>query len=116
MATIDIQAARTSLQESRAKLVHQLEELGATESGDLTGEVDYGDGFADSAAATAERTEVLGLVDTLKGQLDAVDAALARIDAGNYGTCVSCGKDIDPDRLSFRPESISCVDCKSKNR
>ena len=112
--TIDIASAKTALDEERAKLVHQLEELGATESGDLTGEVDYGDGFADSAAATAERTEVIGIVEALKVQLDAVDAALARIDEGVYGTCANCGSDIGAARLEFRPSSIYCVDCKSK--
>lgn len=114
MTTIDITAAKTNLESARARLVHQLEEMGATETGDLTGEVQYGDGFADAAAATAERTEILGLVDTIKGQLDAVDAALDRIRDGKYGTCVHCGKEIDAARLEFRPESISCVDCKSK--
>ncbi len=114
MTTIDTTAAKTTLESARARLVHQLEEMGATESGDLTGEVQYGDGFADAAAATAERTEILGLVDTLKGQLDAVDAALERIRDGKYGVCVHCGKEIDAARLEFRPESISCVDCKSK--
>ncbi|HEY5684715.1 MAG TPA: TraR/DksA C4-type zinc finger protein [Acidimicrobiia bacterium] len=114
MTTIDTTAAKNALVATRAKLVHQLEDMGATETGDLTGDVQYGDGFADAAAATAERTEVLGLVDTLKTQLDAVDAALVRISEGQYGICVHCGKEIEAARLEFRPESISCVDCKSK--
>lgn len=114
MTTYDTDQAHERLQSERARLVHQLEELGATESGDLTGEVEFGDGFADAGAATAERTEVLGLVDTLKSQLDAVDAALARIEAGNYGICATCGQPIDPARLEARPASIHCVDCKSK--
>jgi RNA polymerase-binding transcription factor DksA len=74
----------------------------------------FGDGFADAGAATAERTEVIGLVDTIKGQLDGVDAALARITEGKYGICVNCGKEIDPARMEARPESIYCVDCKAK--
>ena len=114
MTTVDIPTAKAALDEERARLVHQLEELGATESGDLTGEVDYGDGFADAAAATAERTEVIGLVDTLKLQLDDVDAALQRIADGAYGICAECGSDIGTARLEFRPASIYCVDCKSK--
>lgn len=112
--TIDIDAARTALSEEREKLVHQLLELGATESGELTGDVDYGDGFADAAAATAERTEVLGLVETLKKTLTDVDSALARLDEGKYGTCDQCGKDIGAARMEARPTSTMCVDCKSK--
>jgi RNA polymerase-binding transcription factor DksA len=105
---------RELLEAERGRLLHQLAELGANEEGELTGEVQFGDGFADAGAATAERTEVIGLVDTLKGQLDAVDAALGRIANGTYGTCASCGKPIDPVRLEARPESIYCVDCKRR--
>jgi DnaK suppressor protein len=108
--------AEARLREERSHLVHQLEELGANESGELTGKVDFGEGFADAAAATAERTEVIGLVDSLKVMLDAVDAALAKVADGTYGTCAKCGKEIGTARLEFRPESILCVDCKSKSR
>jgi len=109
---IDIAAAE--LKAERKKLVHQLKELGADESGDLTGEVDYGEGFADAAAATAERSEVLGLVENLMSMLNDVDAAIAKVEDGTYGVCESCGKQIGADRLEFRPTSTRCVDCKSK--
>ncbi|MDH4118729.1 MAG: TraR/DksA family transcriptional regulator [Acidimicrobiia bacterium] len=112
---IDTASAKQSLIDERQRLVHQLEELGATESGDLRADVDYGDGFADAGAATAERTERLGLAETLKAQLDAVDAALARIEEGNYGVCASCGTEIPAARLEARPASILCVDCKTRH-
>ena len=113
MTTVDRDKATATLEAERERLVHQLAELGANEEGDLTGDVDFGDAFADAAAATAERTETLGIVDALKHQLDDVDAALAKIDAGTYGTCEKCGKDIGEARLEFRPASILCVDCKN---
>ena len=109
-----IESAKATLCEERGRLVRQLAEYGANEVGDLTGDVDFGDGFADSAAATAERTELIGLVDSLKTALDAVDAALARIEEGKYGICLRCGSEIGVARLEFRPESILCVDCKSR--
>ena len=114
MTAINLDLARTELEATRARLVHQLAELGSEESGELRSDLVFGDGFADAGAATAERTEVIGLVDTIKGQLDGVDAALARITEGKYGTCVDCGKEIDPARMEARPESIYCVDCKAK--
>lgn len=114
MSTIDITRARAALEAERDRLIHQLQELGATESGELRTDVEFGDGFADAGAATAERTELLGLVDTLKSQLEGVEAALARIERGTYGLCVTCGQEIPPARLEARPESISCVDCKSR--
>lgn len=112
--TLDIAAAEKALREEREHLVHQLDELGAAESGDLRSDLDFGGSFADAAAVTAERTEVLGLVESLKSQLEGVDVALAHIDAGTYGKCDNCGQDIGADRLAFRPASIFCVDCKSR--
>ncbi len=112
---LDIAAAEKALREERESIVHQMEELGATETGDLTGDVNYGDGFSDAGAATAERTEVMGVVDALRGQVEGIDAALARIEEGTYGTCASCGNEIGAARLEFRPSSILCVSCKSKH-
>lgn len=111
--TLDIAKAERGLKQEREAVVHQMHELGATESGDLTGDVDYGDGFSDAGAATAERTEVMGVIEALKTQLDGIDAALEQIAAGTYGTCITCGNEIGADRLEFRPSSIQCVTCKS---
>lgn len=111
---INIESARVGLEQARVRLVRQLAELGSEETGELRPDMVFGDGFADAGAATAERTEVLGLVDTLKGQLDDVDAALARLAKGKYGICANCGKPIDPARMDARPESVLCVNCKNK--
>jgi RNA polymerase-binding protein DksA len=114
MSTATYPDAEPLLLEARARLLHQLFELGADETGELSTEVEYGDGFADAAAATAERTETLGLVDSLKKNLEDVDRALARLAEGLYGVCVACGRKIGDDRLAIRPESTYCVECKAK--
>jgi len=113
---MEFDGARTALMQEREKLVRQLEELGATESGDLRSDLEFGDGFADAGAATAERTEVLGLVESLKGQLTSVDGALVKIEDGTYGFCDNCGKPISEVRLEARPASVLCFDCKSQRR
>lgn len=114
--SLDIESAEKALRKEREHLVHQLEELGAAESGDLRSDIDFGGSFADAASVTAERTEVLGLVESLKNQLDAVDSALAHIEAGTYGTCDNCGNAIGADRLEFRPASVLCINCKNASR
>ncbi len=96
----------------RIALVGQLKELGANERGELTGEMEFDDAFADAGAATGELNETLSIISNLKTELDDIDAALAKLDAGTYGTCVDCGKQIDAARLEFRPNSIRCVTCK----
>lgn len=109
---IDLVSVVAALEDERAKLLHQLGELGATESGELTGEVDFGEGFADAAAATAERAEVMGIVENVRELLGEVDAALAKVEDGSYGVCEFCGKDIPAVRMEYRPTSRSHVDCK----
>ncbi len=113
---MDFDGARTTLANEREKLIRQLDELGATETGDLRSDLEFGDGFADAGAATAERTEVLGLVESLKRQLNSVDKALVKIDDGTYGSCDNCGQPIPPARLEARPASILCIDCKNQRR
>ena len=109
----DYSAAKCLLLDQREKLVRQLTELGATEAGDLRRDLDFGEGFSDAAAMTAERTEVLGLVETALNRLREVDAALVRIEDGSYGVCAQCGSVISPQRMEARPVSALCVKCKS---
>jgi RNA polymerase-binding transcription factor len=114
MTSVDTTIIEKSLRDERARLVHQLEELGAAETGDLRSDIDFGGSFADAASVTAERTETLGLVESLKSQLDDVDRALNHIEQGTYGICDNCGEPISKTRLEARPASVLCVDCKSK--
>ncbi len=110
--TINESAIRAALDDEKAKLIHQLEELGATSDGDLRKDLDLGEGFADAAAITAERSEILGLIERMVVELRSVEDALTRLDEGTYGTCVNCGQPIPAERLEFRPNSTFCVDCK----
>lgn len=52
-------------------------------------------------------------VADLKDTITEVDAALARIDAGTYGTCARCGTAIPEERLELRPFAATCVACSS---
>jgi RNA polymerase-binding transcription factor len=116
MPNVDREQVAATLEAERSRVLHQLHELGADESGDLTGEVEFGDAFADAGAATAERTETMGIVGTLKTRLGEVDAALGKLADGTFGVCSSCGKEIEPDRLAHRPTSVKCVRCKAGGR
>lgn len=116
MPHVDREQVASILEAERSTVLHQLRELGADASGDLTGEVDFGAAFADAGAATAERTETMGIVETLKSRLDEVDAALGKLADGTFGICSTCGKEIEQDRLLHRPTSIKCVSCKTAGR
>ncbi|WP_324276881.1 TraR/DksA family transcriptional regulator [Blastococcus brunescens] len=47
----------------------------------------------------------------LKATIEQIDAALARIDAGTYGRCTGCQREIPEERLELRPFAGTCVAC-----
>ena len=44
-------------------------------------------------------------------ELKRIDAALQRIEDGEYGRCVNCGEKIGAKRLKLDPTVPVCIDC-----
>ena len=105
---VDPVAARASLHAERGRL---LDELG--EPIENPGQMTYG---SQAAAATQvfEQQRDLALRERSRAELTRVDAALRALDQGTYGTCVSCGKPIAPERLEAIPWASTCIDCARK--
>jgi RNA polymerase-binding transcription factor DksA len=55
--------------------------------------------------------EALQLQGDAERELAEIDAALARIDAGSYGSCERCGGAIGRSRLRALPEIRFCASC-----
>lgn len=65
--------------------------------------------LADIASAAVDAdVEVL---ETEQNILDQINAALARIEAGQFGQCDNCGKAISEERLKAIPYVATCVSC-----
>ena len=47
-------------------------------------------------------------------QLRRIQAALARIDADEYGRCQSCDEEIPAKRLEVDPTALYCIQCASE--
>ncbi len=58
-----------------------------------------------------ERQQVAALRDAARAHLAELDAALARVDAGTYGRCATCGGRIAPERLDALPGTATCIAC-----
>jgi RNA polymerase-binding transcription factor DksA len=65
--------------------------------------------LADVASETAEREAELSLLATVTAELGSVWAALARLNAGTFGTCIECGAAIGDARLRAVPAADYCV-------
>jgi len=66
--------------------------------------------LADMATVTFDRELDEGLEEGAQQRLAQIDRALARLDAGTYGSCERCGRPIAEERLRARPWATLCID------
>ena len=67
--------------------------------------------LADLGTDAFEEEMTLGLLENQEQTLDQTRAALARLDAGTYGRCEECGREIGRERLNALPHTPHCIDC-----
>lgn len=91
--TADWSAIRAQLEEQRADCVQQREQA-----------------LAECATSVPDPVALRRSSD-LQDTIEEIDAALARIEAGTYGSCTACGSAIPQERLEFRPMARCCVAC-----
>lgn len=113
MTKLDFDALRQRLLTEREELMHDGETT-AEERGVVTldqtsvGRLSRMDALQNQAmqVETERRREV---------ELQRIDAALKRMDDGDFGYCVSCGEEIPPKRIDMDPATPVCVDCAHKS-
>jgi len=98
---------RIALETERARLLDEVGE--AIETPD---QMTYGSQAA-AASQVFEQQRDLALRDRSLQHLDLVDAAIARLDDGTYGTCLRCGQPIPEGRLEALPWAAHCIACQT---
>ena len=73
---------------------------------------DTGDSV-DQASQSIEKELLFELSDNERVTLDQIEAALRKMDKGNYGLCESCRKPIGKARLEALPFARYCISCQS---
>ena len=61
-------------------------------------------------AVTALEADVR-VLETEQSILEEIEAALARVEQGNYGLCLACGSPIADERLDSLPQTPMCISC-----
>ena len=104
------------LQEQRTALLAQLAALrGGTVGRAEASAAHFSDTKEDSRAQLETERDLEFALDARESaELDAVDAALKRIEDGSYGVCADCGCDIPAARLHAAPEKLRCISCQDK--
>ena len=101
----DYSAIKTKLLAKQQELSDRIKATQATEGHE-------GEEGLDSNAQLWEVSEIRdGLDDEAAQELNQVNDALARLDAGEYGNCTSCGNPIGEARLEAMPFATLCIDC-----
>lgn len=67
--------------------------------------------LADAAPENIETD--IQVIETERGLLDQVQAALNRLDDGTFGQCEGCGGSIGEERLEAIPYASRCIHCAS---
>jgi DnaK suppressor protein len=95
---------REQLEGELARLRGQIATLDSGE-----GSLSYDENFADSGQVAAEQGENKALLMQLNEQLDEVEHALAKFQAGTYGLCERCNQPIAEARLEAMPATRFCI-------
>jgi len=70
--------------------------------------------FEEGAQTEHEAFTLSRLGETQRREIVQIDAALARLDAGEYGSCADCDQEIDPRRLKALPYALLCAECATR--
>ncbi|MBI4556194.1 MAG: TraR/DksA C4-type zinc finger protein [Candidatus Hydrogenedentes bacterium] len=101
-------AERDRLSEGIRKIEEEtLYESTRDNTGDLTS-------YAEVGTDNFERETALNIATGESNWLRDVNDALRRIEAGSYGMCEGCNKEIPKKRLEVFPAAKFCVECQSK--
>jgi DnaK suppressor protein len=111
---MDATTARARLTERLAELDRSTEQLSSEDAGmdvDLS-HVHQHPGDQGTEVADFERESAV--IEAAQNDRGEIEAALARIDAGTYGRCIDCGKEIPEGRLEIKPEAARCLEDQAK--
>jgi DnaK suppressor protein len=112
---------RSRLNSDREQALGQIAELERDFTAIVASSADGSAGSDDEhdpegATVAFERQHVAALLSQARAHLDAIDAALRKVDSGIYEICDICGDSIGAERLVARPAALTCVRCAGKRR
>jgi RNA polymerase-binding protein DksA len=116
-ATLDTEHFKARLLDERRRAQEALDyihEENRSQLEDEREEIQSDNHPGDMATSTFDRELDATLEGNEERLLQAIDAALRRIEDGIYGTCQNCGQPIGEERLEALPWTTRCIDCKRR--
>lgn len=108
---LDLEKYRKRLLEEQAKLNEEIGPVtrlseSAPDDGPIT--------TADAPVIDEVQDVQNRVLDIKTHRLQQINAALQSMDDGAYGTCIRCGKEIEPRRLDADPAALTCIEDAKK--
>ena len=121
MQVTEPEAAKSRLNFDREQTLGQIADLEREFAAIVASAADGSAGSDDEhdpegATVAFERQHIAALITREHEHLDAIDAALRKVDSGIYEICDRCGEPIGEERLAARPASLICVRCAQRRR
>ena len=69
--------------------------------------------MTDQASAESDRNFLLRIRDRERKLILKINEVLLKVDDGTYGVCELCEELISEQRLTARPETTQCIECKT---
>ncbi len=116
MTSVDTSRFREALLEERQRVMAAIQNLHDDHPGSISDETGedavFDNHLADTATETYDRELDYTLEENSGHVLTEIEAALTRIEAGTYGICTNCVKQIPEERLEALPWATLCIDCQ----
>jgi DnaK suppressor protein len=106
----ELEEARSELRRRRKAILEATRDAGAEHAALLGAE--RGQELEEEAQAEQGLVDLERLGDAERLELRRIDAAMARLEEGGYGTCAACGASIEPRRLRALPWAVRCAGCE----
>jgi RNA polymerase-binding transcription factor len=111
MNAFDLAQVRLRLQHRRREI---LETSRRTAGGiDQLRQAERDPEIEEASQSEQQQYDLAQLNEVEQREIAQIDAAIARLEEGEYGTCRGCGEDIDSSRLAASPFVLDCADCAS---
>ncbi|HZD00430.1 MAG TPA: TraR/DksA C4-type zinc finger protein [Actinomycetes bacterium] len=106
---------RTRLEQERERLQAVQRDLQGdpettTDAGSVGELSTYDQHPGDIGSEVFEHEKNVSILEQVEAELRDVDAAMQRLEAGEYGRCQACGRQIEPARLEQRPFARFCLE------
>jgi DnaK suppressor protein len=111
---MDATTARTRLQDRLTELDRSAAVLIAEDAGSDVNLSHVTQHPGDQGTEVADFERENAVIEAAQSDRGEIEAALARIEAGTFGRCIDCGKEIPEGRLEIKPEASRCMDDQAK--